>query len=362
MKTLTLGLVGVGRIGQMHARNLLTVRDQVAARGVQLDIVLADAVPETARRVGDRLGLRTAESVDTLIGGGIDGLLIATNTATHPDLIRAGLAAGLPVFCEKPVSSDVVGALPLLREIEAASGVVQIGHQRRFDVGYQEAKRRFDAGDLGWLHSLRAVSGDAFPPTVEYLATSGGIFRDMAVHDFDVIRWLAGQEIVEVFARGTNNGDPEIGAVGDVDTAQALLTLADGTVATATATRYNGAGHDVRLDVQGSKDTVVVGLDERSALRSAEPGVGYPAGSAHETFAERFADAYVAELVAFVELVLGERENPCTPFDAVAASLVADAAQLSLTRGEPVPVPALRDVLDGTAEPVPAVDLVPASA
>lgn len=150
--------------------------------------------------------------------------------------------------------------------------------------------------------------------------------------------------------------------MGDVDTAQAVLTLADGTVATAATSRYNGASHDVRLDVQGSKNTVVVGLDDRSALRSAEPEGGFPAGTAHETFAEWFAGAYVAELVAFAELVLGERENPCTPFDAVAASLVADAAQLSLARGEPVVVPALRDVLDGTAEPVPAVDLVPVSA
>lgn len=362
MKTLTLGLVGVGRIGQMHAQNLLAVRDQVAVRGVQLDIVLADAAPEKARQVGAQLGLRVAESVDTLIGEGIDGLVIATNTATHPDLIRTGLAAGLPVFCEKPVSSDVAAALPLLKDIEAAAGVVQIGHQRRFDAGYLEARRRFDAGDLGWLHGLRAVSGDAFPPPVEYLATSGGIFRDMTVHDFDIIRWLTSQEIVEVYARGTNNGDPGIRAVGDVDTAQTVLTLADGTIATALTTRYNGAGHDVRLDVQGSKDTAVAGLDDRSALRSAEPSVSFPAGIAHETFAERFVDAYVAELVAFVELVLGERENPCTPFDAVAASLVADAAQLSLVSGEPVTVPALRDVLDGTAEPVPAVDLAPVPA
>ncbi|GAB3253279.1 Gfo/Idh/MocA family oxidoreductase [Arthrobacter pigmenti] len=362
MKTLTLGLVGVGRIGQMHAWNLLTVRDQLASRGVQLDIVVADAVPDAARRVGEQLGLRVAGSVDALIGEGVDGLVVATSTATHPDLIRAGLAAGLPVFCEKPVSSDVATALPLLKEIEASSGVVQIGHQRRFDVGYQEAKRRFGGGELGWLHGLRAVSGDAFPPPVEYLATSGGIFRDMAVHDFDVIRWLTGQEIVEVYARGTNNGDSGIGAVGDVDTALAVLTLADGTVATAAATRYNGAGHDVRLDVQGSKGTAVVGLDDLSALRSAEADVAFPAGNAHETFAERFVDAYVAELVAFVELILGERDNPCTPFDAVAASLVADAAQLSLVRGESVAVPALRDVLDGRAEPVPAVDLVPSPA
>lgn len=361
MKTVTVGLVGVGRIGEMHAQNLLAVRTQLADRDVQLDVVLADADRQVACQVGDQLGLRAADSVEALIAEGIDGLIIAANTATHPDLIHAGLVTGIPIFCEKPISSDAVGALALLKEIEAMSGVVQIGYQRRFDVGYQEAKRRFDTGELGWLHSLRAVSGDAFPPAVNYLATSGGIFRDMSVHDFDVIRWLTSQEIVEVYARGSNNGDSAIGAVGDVDTGHAILTLADGTVATALATRYNGAGHDVRLEVQGAEDTAVAGLDARSALRSAESGVEFPGGAAYATFAERFADAYVAELLAFIELVLGERANPCPAFEAVAASLVADAAQLSLTRGEPVIVPSLRDILDGAADPIPSVDLIPAS-
>lgn len=361
MKTLTLGLVGVGRIGQMHARNLLTVRQELARRDVGLEIVLADVAADFARTVADELGVRAAGSVDELISSGVDGLLIATGTATHPDLIRAGVAAGVPVFCEKPVSSDVVSALPLLREIQDAGGVVQIGHQRRFDSGYLAAKRAYDDGELGWIHSLRAVTGDRFPPPVDFLATSGGLFRDCSVHDFDILRWLTGREIVEVYARGSNNGDPAIGGVGDVDTALAVLTLDDGTVATASATRYNGAGHDVRLEIQGSNGSLMVGLDDKSALRSAEAGVGFPTGTAHETFAERFHDAYVAELSAFAEVVLGERENPCTPYDAVAASLVADAAQLSLRDGGPVRVPRLAAVLDGTERPLPAVDLFPAS-
>jgi len=360
MKSLTLGLVGVGRIGQMHARNLLAVREDLARRDVRLEIVLADVAVDFARSVAADLGVRAADSVEDLIASGIDGLLIATGTATHPELIRAGVDAGVPVFCEKPVASDVVSALPLLREIEAAGGVVQIGHQRRFDAGYLAAKRAYDAGELGWIHGLRAVTGDMFPPAVDFLATSGGLFRDCSVHDFDILRWLTGREIVEVYARGSNNGDPAIGSVGDVDTALAVLTLDDGTVATASATRYNGAGHDVRLEIQGSNGSVVVGLDDKSALRSAEPDVDFPAGSAHTTFAERFHDAYVAELAAFVEVVLGERANPCTPFDAVAASLVADAAQLSLRDGAPVRVPSLAAVIDGAAQPMPAVGLIPA--
>ncbi|MBG6085269.1 Gfo/Idh/MocA family protein [Zhihengliuella flava] len=358
MTTVKLGLVGVGRIGQMHAQNVLAVKERFAARGVDVRLTVADVAVDFARQVGTELGVGVAASVDELLAEGLDGLLIATGTATHPDLIRAGLAAGLPVFCEKPVASDVASALPLVREIEASGGVVQMGHQRRFDAGYLEAKRRYASGELGWIHGLRAITGDMFPPSVDFLATSGGLFRDCSVHDFDVLRWLTGQEIVEVVARGSNRGDPAIGAVGDVDTALAMVTLSDGTVGTVSATRYNGAGHDVRLEIQGSRDSLMVGLDEATALRSAEVGVRFPEGAPHTTFAQRFHAAYVEELAAFVELILGERPNPCTPYDAVAASLVADAAQLSLRDGAAVVVPDLRRVLDGVAEPPAAVELV----
>jgi myo-inositol 2-dehydrogenase/D-chiro-inositol 1-dehydrogenase len=226
----------------------------------------------------------------------------------------------------------------VLAAVQAAGGVVQMGHQRRFDAGYLEARRAYRAGELGWIHSLRAVTCDAAPPPVAFLATSGGLLRDVSVHDFDVLAWLTGRRIVEVYALGSNNGDPGIGEVGDVDTALAVCTLDDGTIATVSASRYNGAGHDVRLEIQGSLASVVVGLDDHAALRSTEPGVAFPAGRPHATFAERFAPAYRAEMAAFLELVRGERDNPCTPEEAVAASLVADAAQESLRTGRPVPV------------------------
>lgn len=360
MKKLTIGLVGLGRIGRMHAANLVAVSaDLRARREVEFEIVLADAVPEVAQQAGAEMGLRAADSPQELIGQGVDGLFIATSTGAHVELIRAGLKAGLPMFCEKPVASDVPTSLEIIREIEAADGVVQVGHQRRFDAGYQEAKRKLDSGELGWLHCLRAISGDAFPPPVSYCATSGGLFRDVAIHDFDIIRWMTGQDIVEVYAKGSNNGDPQIGGVGDIDTSAAVLTLADGTLATAVATRYNGAGHDVRLDVLGSEDSVIVGLDEKAALRSAEKSVDFPRDAAHPTFAERFAPAYRAECLAFMELILGERDNPCTPVDAVSAALVADAAQLSLATGQAVRVPRLQDIIDGRVEPLEVRDLQP---
>ncbi len=338
MKEITLGLVGVGRIGVMHANNIAALNQALNPQGVTVKLALTDVAVEHARGIAQGLGATFFLTVTELIASGIDGLVIATGTATHPELIKAGVDAGIPVFCEKPVGVNVSESLPVLEYIKAHNGTVQIGHQRRFDAGYLEAKRAYNAGELGWIHSLRAVTGDMAPPPVEFLATSGGLFRDCSVHDFDILRWLTGREIVEVYARGSNNGDPAIGEVGDVDTALALVTFEDGTVGTVCATRYNGAGHDVRLEIQGSKGSLMVGLDEKVALRSAEQGVNFPSGGSHLTFAERFEPAYRSELVAFVELILGQRQNPCTPEDAVAASKVADAAQESLETGVPVRV------------------------
>ncbi|MEV7660594.1 Gfo/Idh/MocA family oxidoreductase [Paenarthrobacter sp. NPDC089316] len=339
----TLGLVGVGRIGVMHANNIsaLNGTDQdrtLGQDGVQVRLKLTDVAEEHARSVAANVGAEFLGSVEELIGSGVDGLVIATGTATHPDLIRAGVDAGIPVFCEKPVAVNVAASLPVLEYIREKNGVVQIGHQRRFDAGYLEAKRAYEAGELGWIHSLRAVTCDMTPPPVQFLATSGGLFRDCSVHDFDILRWLTGKEIVEVYAKGSNNGDPAIGEVGDVDTALAVVTFDDGTVGTVSASRYNGAGHDVRLELQGSERSVLVGMDQQMAMRSAEPGVAFPAGTPHLTFAERFDQAYRSEMAAFVEVVLGQRKNPCTPEDAVAASKVADAAQESLETGAPVRV------------------------
>lgn len=336
MKHLDLGLVGVGRIGLMHARNISSLNGILNPSGVNVRLRLTDVAEAHARRVAAELDAEFLPSVDALLDSGLDGLVVATGTGTHPDLIKAGVDAGIPVFCEKPVALNVEDALPVLDYIRARSGIVQIGHQRRFDAGYLEAKRAYQDGDLGWIHSLRAVTCDMTPPPVEFLATSGGLFRDCSVHDFDILRWLTGREIVEVYAKGSNNGDPAIGEVGDVDTALAVVTFDDGTVGTVSATRYNGAGHDVRLEIQGSQRSVMVGLDDKTAIASAEPGVGFPAGEPHKTFAERFDQAYRSEMAAFVELILGKRENPCTPEDAVAASKVADAAQESLMTGLPV--------------------------
>ena len=338
MRDVVLGLAGVGRIGVMHATNIAALNGVLKPQGINVRLRLTDVAEEHARAVASGLGAGFLPSVQALLASGVDGLIIATGTGTHPELITAGVDAGIPVFCEKPVALNVADALPVLDYIRGRRGVVQIGHQRRFDAGYLEARRAYRAGELGWIHSLRAVTCDLTPPPLEFLAGSGGLFRDCSVHDFDILRWLTGSEIVEVYAKGSNNGDPAIGEAGDVDTALALVTFDDGTMGTVSASRYNGAGHDVRLEIQGSSGSLMVGLDDKTALASAEPRVTFPAGQPHRTFAERFDQAYRSELAAFTELILGDRENPCTPEDAVAASRVADAAQESLATGAPVRV------------------------
>lgn len=327
MPSTVIGLIGVGRIGSMHAANLHLLAED------QIELIVADADASRAQQVAAHYGCVAAPSVDALFGLKPDGLVIAVGTLHHAPLIMRAATEGIPVFCEKPVAESTAAAEHVLRGVERAGATVQIGHQRRLDAGHLEAKRAYEAGDLGWLHTIRAVTADMVPPPVEFIATSGGLFRDCSVHDFDSVQWLTGQHIVEVYARGSNNGAPDIKAAGDVDSATALATLEDGTLASISATRYNGAGHDVRLEIHGSAGTVQVGLDASYSGVSAEPGFVFPGQVPHRTFHERFAAAYRAEMWAFVQLVRGEGPNPCPPSESVDASRVADAAQLSLDTG-----------------------------
>ncbi|MDX2973050.1 Gfo/Idh/MocA family oxidoreductase [Kribbella solani] len=317
-----IGLVGVGRIGAFHAATLkgLPAVDQV---------VVADADPARAEVVAKELGVSSAPDVTALLGSGLDGFVIAAATSAHADLIAAGVAAGVPTFCEKPVALDLAETERVLELVEASTVPVHIGFQRRFDAGYQAARAAVETGELGYVHHIRTNTNDAFPPHHEYIPNSGGFFRDCTVHDFDIIRYVTGREVVSVYATGANRGEAFFGEYGDVDSAAALLTLDDNTFVTASGTRYNGAGHDVRMELHGSLGSIAVGLDEHTALRSAEPGVTFPGGQPHMTFMDRFQPAYVAELTAFTEVVAGTRAVPCTVRDAFAAFRIADACELS---------------------------------
>ena len=335
-----IGLIGVGRIGVFHARTLRGLP------GVDA-LIISDADIDRARQVAGELGAQAAGSVAELLGAGIDALVIAAATSAHPELIKRSVQAGVPVFCEKPVALDVAGTLDVIKSTSGCAVPVQIGFQRRFDVGFRAAREAAQSGSLGWLHTIRATTFDAAPPSAGYISGAGGIFRDCALHDFDAIRWVSGREVVQVYATGANRGEEFFRAAGDVDTASATLTLDDGTLAVVSCGRYNDAGCDVRLEVLGSAGSVCAGLDDRMALRSAEPGSafqGFPAGPAHRDFAGRFGDAYVAELAAFLGVAAGQAASPCTLEDALEAFYVAEACELSRHRQQPVPVAAVRQV------------------
>lgn len=324
-----IGLAGVGRIGAEHARAL-------AAHPDVDELLIADADSGRAERVGGELGVARADSVQDLLRSGLDGFVIAAATDAHAELIRAGVDAGLPVFCEKPVAPDVATTVAVRDHVRQNGGQVQIGFQRRFDPGYTAAREELSSGRLGDLRRVHLLTCDPSPPAPEYIPVSGGIYRDMHVHDFDVLRWVTGREVVEVFAMGANRGDDVFVRSGDVDEATTLLRLDDDTLATVQGSRYNGAGYDVRMEIACTAGTIVVGLEENVPLRSAEPGVTFPSGTPWPGFWPRFTPAYRAEMTAFVAMVRGEAPSPCTVDEALQAVLVAEAAELSRRQNRPV--------------------------
>ncbi len=333
--TIRIGLAGTGRIGAAHTeilRNLPAVEE----------VVVADAEPERARTTAAKLGVAFAPDIETLLASELTGLVITTATDAHPELIRAAVDLGVPVFCEKPVAADIAGTLAVIDHLAHSRVPVQIGFQRRFDAGYRAARAAVASGELGRLHTLRATTLDPAPPPAEYIPRSGGLFRDCGVHDFDIIRWVSGREITEVTVLGANRGERFFRDAGDVDTAAIALRLDDDTLATVSLSRYNGAGYDVRLEVLGSVANAIVGLDDRAPLRSVEPDYPPPLFPAYPGFMERFRRAYIEELTVFTAVATGEAENPCGAGDALEAFYVAEACELSRRHNRTVSVAEVR--------------------
>jgi myo-inositol 2-dehydrogenase/D-chiro-inositol 1-dehydrogenase len=328
------GLIGLGRIGTLHAANL------TAQEGVEL--VVTDAVPAAVEAAGQRFGATAATDAGELIGHAIDALVIAAPTRFHLELIKAGVAADLPVFCEKPVAEDPCVAQELLAEVEAAGVPVQIGFPRRFDPAFTAAKAALDDGQLGWLTTVRSTTMDPAPPPRAYVAGSDGIFHDCMIHDLDAVRWVTGRDVVEVYAIGGNRGDQLFTELEDADTASALLTFDDGTIGVISNTRYNGQGYDVRLELHGSEGSIAAGLDDGLPMTSADPDITFPVGPAHAFFMDRLAEAFTIELATFLDVAAGRRTSPCTMRDGLEASWVAEACSRSRREHRPVRLDELR--------------------
>ncbi|GAA3806152.1 Gfo/Idh/MocA family oxidoreductase [Streptomyces coacervatus] len=330
-----IGILGLGRIGAFHAETLSGL-DAVES------LVLTDPFTDAAKSAAERFGGEVVDSPEALLAAGVDGIVVAAATDAHPGLILAGVEAGIPVFCEKPVAKTMAEGVQVLKAVEGTDVPIQIGYNRRFDAGFVAARAAVQAGELGKLHTVRSTTLDPAPPPAGYIAASGGIFRDCSVHDFDIIRWVTGREVVEVYAVGGNRGADYIKEAGDADTTGAILTLDDGTIAVVSNSRHNARGYDVRMEIHGFTDSIAVGLDDKLPLRSVEPGVTFPAGTPHDFFMDRFTEAYRAELTAFTEVVAGTRPSPCTVADALEAGWIADACTLSLHEHRPVTIAEVR--------------------
>jgi myo-inositol 2-dehydrogenase/D-chiro-inositol 1-dehydrogenase len=322
------GLAGTGRIGAFHASTLsaLAEVDQVT---------VWDAFPGSAAKLADENGYRLAADLDDLLAQ-VDALVVTTSTLGHATTVRRAVRAGVPIFCEKPLATTLAETVGLVELVEKSEVPVHVGFQRRFDAGYLRAREAVLSGELGFLHTVRANTHDQSPPPADYIPTSGGLLRDCSIHDFDIVRFVTGREVTRVFATGANKGASFFAEGGDVDTAAAVLTLDDETLVLVSATRYNGGGHDVRLELMGSQGTLGVGYDDSLAVSSAEADVDFPRGPRRWSFMERFLPAYRAELTAFCDVAAGRIPSPCTVTDALEAFRVAEACEQSRARGRPV--------------------------
>jgi myo-inositol 2-dehydrogenase/D-chiro-inositol 1-dehydrogenase len=322
-------LVGAGRIGKIHAENIVrSGRSSLA--------YVMDSNPAAAAELAARWNARVA-APDSPPMADVDAVLIASSTDTHADWIERASAAGKPVFCEKPLDLDIRRAEKCLDFVRRQRTPLFMGFNRRYDPSFARLKRESQSGAVGRIETVHIISRDPSPPPVEYVARSGGLFRDMMIHDLDMGRWLLGEEPVEVFARGSALVSREIGAAGDVDTAMVILRTASGTMCQIANSRRCAFGYDQRIEVFGSEGSASAGNHTTTSVTMAGKG-GYSTEPALPFFLERYAAAYRLELEDFLNALEGKAVELATGEDGRKALKLADAAQASVTSGQPVSV------------------------
>lgn len=324
------GLIGAGRIGNVHAGTL-------AAHPEIESLVIADYDAGLAGKLAARYGAEAASSVDELFGN-VEAVIIASPTDTHVDYLLRAAERGVPAFCEKPIAIDLEATDRVIAAVTEAGIAVQMGFMRRFDPGYRAAHELVASGELGEVTLVTGHTHDIEPPHESYIPRSGGVFKDMLIHDIDALRFVTGAEPVEVVATGSNRAMEVFARYDDLATVAVVAHMDDGSVAILSGTRQDPLGYDVRMEVFGTRDSVAIGLDSHAPIRSVEPGVPPPAEPVTVGWLERFEQAYRAEMDAFVDVAFGRRPSPCIPEDARAALVVAEACGASVRRGGPAQV------------------------
>jgi myo-inositol 2-dehydrogenase/D-chiro-inositol 1-dehydrogenase len=328
MSRLNLALIGAGRIGRVHAASIVARPDCRLAS-------VSDAMPEAARSLAAETGARVAPAEAAIADPATDAVLICAPTDVHAELIEAAARAGKPVFCEKPVDLDAQRIRACLDVVSKAGIPLMIGFNRRFDPSFRDLKRRIEAGRIGKVELVSIISKDPGPPPLAYISRSGGLFRDMMIHDLDMARHLLGEEPVAVHALGSALVDPAIGAAGDVDTAAVLLKTASGRIASITNSRRAAYGYDQRIEVHGETGMLMAGNRQATTVIEAN-AAGFAGDPALPFFLERYAEAYRAELDAFLVAIRGGTQPSPDGEDGLKAQILADAATRSAETGQAV--------------------------
>ncbi len=327
---LRIGLIGAGRIGQVHAATIAyRVPDARLA-------AVTDSVPAAAQALASRFGVAIAADPAAIFADpAIDAVLICTPTPTHAALIAQAAAAGKQIFCEKPVALTLAETDAALAAADRAGVKLQIGFNRRFDANFARIRQALDAGAIGVPHILHIISRDPAPPPLNYIATSGGIFLDMTIHDWDMARFLTSSEIEEVYVQGAVLVDPAIGAAGDIDTHVTLLRFTNGVIGTIDNSRRAVYGYDQRAELFGSAGAIATGNNyANSAVLSSANAIQRDLPL--NFFMDRYTDAFAAEITAFVAAVRDDTPVPVTGHDGRAALVIGLAAQRSHVERRPV--------------------------
>ncbi|PWK62328.1 inositol 2-dehydrogenase [Roseicyclus mahoneyensis] len=328
---LRIGLLGCGRIGQVHARAIK------ATEGATV-MAVADALPEAADALAATTGAEV-RSVDAILTAtDIDAVVIGTPTDSHFDQIMGAAANGKAIFCEKPVDMSVDRIRICLDAVQKAGVPFLTGFNRRFDPNFASLRARIRDGAIGAVELVTITSRDPAPPPVSYIARSGGLFRDMMIHDFDMARFLMGEEFVRLHAMGSALVDPAIGEAGDVDTAAVILTTASGRICQISNSRRAAYGYDQRIEVHGALGMLRAENQLETTVELATAN-GFARAPAQHFFLERYEAAYLAEMRAFVAAVIAGTDPQPGIEDGLRAQMLADAATRSRETGQPVEIP-----------------------